>query len=344
MKKVRATVFLVLALVFSFSAFGEVVGILGSEAFGFAQVSRAAPLLKVPATGSEEVFSFGVLSRVGGVLFQATAIPAGNAVNQEVSLRYDPARDDGQRLLVTIGTTAITPLLYDWQLIPVARYADSEYTACITLLGPAATLADQMADTNRAMYPKVHPAFSNTLIGFNLFLVDAMLVNTDLNRMRRITGSFSETIPGYHDISFDETKSASSARSIGRILRRSAYLDEWHSYIYTDCGTDISYDLVDGQLVFTGVPAYRFFLFNNESRTVTLNPALNAILRNQADVTALNPAIYTTAEKTAQWAAFFRMIRKQNPENWNGFLEQTAGIEAAPAITIPSVWLMGDGE
>jgi hypothetical protein len=133
MKKVRKTVFLILALVFSFNVFG--LDIANSTVFGLAQVSRDAPLLEVKANGPEEVYSYTVANGVGGVLFQASAVPAGNAVNQPLSVRYDPAKDDGQRLVVTIGTGEIVPTLYNWQLIPIARYADSEYNACITLLG-----------------------------------------------------------------------------------------------------------------------------------------------------------------------------------------------------------------
>jgi hypothetical protein len=339
MRKARVSIVLVLALVFSFSAFGE-VGIMGSPAFGIAQGSRAASALARTATGPKEVFSYSIASGIGGVLFQATALPRGNAVNQPVSVSYNPAKADGQRLAVTIGGAIISPLLYDWQFIPVARYADSEYNACITLLGQP-TNSERITDTDYHMYLEVHPAFSNTLAGFNLFLIDAMLVDANPNRMRRITGSFSETVRGYNDREFDETKSAGSAGLISRMLQDRQY--RWDSYIYTDCGTDITYDVVNGRLVFTGVPSYQFFKIDHEAKTVTMEGGLNAALaRNRTLVTALNPAIYAAAETTAQWAAFFRRVKEQNPSGWKMFIERIAGVKAEPAITVPRVWLRGE--
>ncbi|MDR1257470.1 MAG: hypothetical protein LBJ86_06960 [Spirochaetaceae bacterium] len=333
MKKVRATVFLILALGFSFSVFG--IDIVNGKAFGISQTARASPSLEVKATGSAEVSSYTVASGVGGVLFQATAVPAGNAVNQPVSVRYDPAREDGQRLVIAIGTSEIVPLLYDWQLIPIARYADSEYNACITLLGQPNYL-ERLTGDRCNMYLEVHPAFSNTLIGFNLFLIDAMLINPD--RVRRIPGALSETVRGYNDGEFNETRSASNARQIDRILSTWKY--GYTSYIYTDCEKDITYDVIDGQLVFMGVPVYQFLLLDHVHKTATLNQQLNlSVILIRPLITALNPAVYATAETTAQWAAFFRGVKEQDLSGWNTFIEQIAGIEVEPSIAIPRVWL-----
>jgi hypothetical protein len=333
MKKVRVIVFLFLTLVFSFSVFGQ-VSIVGGEAFGIAQSARTAAALGVKAAGPEEVFSYTVASGVGGVLFQATALPAGNAVNQPLSVRYDPAREDGQRLVVTIGTSEIVPLLYDWQLIPIARYADSEYNACITLLGRPSFL-EILTGGSRDMYLEVHPAFSNTLIGFNLFLIDAMLISPD--RVRRIPGALSETVRGYNDGEFNETRSVLGAGVVNQLLSTWSY--GYSSYIYTDCETNITYDVIDGQLVFVGVPSYQFLLLDSVHKTAALNQRLNAAaIRNRPFITALNPAVYTTAETTAQWAAFFRRVKAQDVSGWNAFIEQIAGVEAEPSITIPRVW------
>jgi hypothetical protein len=332
MKKIRITVSLFLALFVSFSAFGT--DVVGSTALGFAQGGSVADLLEVTATDPKEVLSYPIASGIGGVLFQATALPTGNAVNQPLSVRYDPAKDDGQRLAVTVGTGEIVPPLYDWQLIPIARYADSEYNACITLLGRP-TFAEFLTGSYDDTYLEVHPAFSNTIIGFNLFLIDAMLIRPDL--IRQIPGAFSEKVRGYNDTEFDETRSAVSAEVIG--LQLSAWQYGYTSYIYTDCETDITYDVIDGQLAFMGVPSYRFILLDHTNKTATVNRQINiAALVFRPFITGLNPAVYATAETTAQWAAFFRRVKEQDPDGWKAFIEQIAGIEAEPSIAIPRVW------
>jgi hypothetical protein len=332
MRKFRVSIVLALALVFSFSAFG--IDVAGSAAYGIVQGSGLAARLEAKAIGSGEVTSYPIASGIGGVLFQATAAPTGNAVNQPLSVSYDPAKDDGQRLVVTVGTGEIVPLLYDWQFIPIARYADSEYNACITLLGKPTSL-ERLTGDRRNMYLEVHPALSNTLIGFNLFLVDAMLINPD--RIRRIPGAFSETVQGYNDREFDETKNASSVEQVSWLLSEWSY--GYSSYIYTDSETNINYDVIDGQLVFRGVPTYQFLLLDSTHKTATVNRRINleAVLFRPL-ITALNPAVYTTAETTAQWAAFFRRVKQQDASGWDVFIEQIAGVQAEPSITIPRVW------
>jgi hypothetical protein len=332
MRKLRVSIAMALALVFPFSAFG--IDIADSVAHGIIQGSRAAVHMEVKATGPREVSSYTIASGIGGVLFQATAVPAGNAVNQPLSVSYDPAKDDGQRLLVTVGTSEIVPLLYDWQLIPIARYADSEYNACITLLGKPTSL-ELLTGDSRNMYLEVHPALSNTLIGFNLFLIDAMLINPD--RVRRIPGAFSETVRGYNDTEFNEIRSATSVGQVNRMLSMWEY--GYTSYIYTDCETNINYDVINGQLVFMGIPTYRFLLLDPIQKTATVNRQINleAVFFRPL-ITALNPAVYTTAETTAQWAAFFRRMKEQNASGWSAFMEQIAGVKAEPSITIPRVW------
>ena len=51
-----------------------------------------------------------------------------------------------------------------------------------------------------------------------------------------------------------------------------------------------------------------------------------------------NPLVYTAVENTAQWSAFFRYVRKQNPENWSLFVKkiETEGKPDAPFVQTPT--------
>jgi len=51
-----------------------------------------------------------------------------------------------------------------------------------------------------------------------------------------------------------------------------------------------------------------------------------------------NPVVYSAVENTAQWSAFFRYVRKVNPENWALFVEKVNnnGIWDAPAVQTPT--------
>ncbi|MDR1230477.1 MAG: hypothetical protein LBK61_03640 [Spirochaetaceae bacterium] len=156
----------------------------------------------------------------------------------------------------------------------------------------------------------------------------------DPYRMSLVTGDFSGTVPGYHDIALNKTRSWFSTVPISSLLRDPAY--HWVSYIYTDSETDISYDVADGKLVFTGVPSYRFFQIDDDNETVTQNRRLNtAIMLRNIHIKYINPVVFRSAEQTAQWTAFFRAVRERDPDGWTRFIDQIAGITPEPAMGIP---------
>jgi len=53
-----------------------------------------------------------------------------------------------------------------------------------------------------------------------------------------------------------------------------------------------------------------------------------------------NPLVYSTAENIAQWAAFFRYVKKTNPTNWNSFVGKISGrtVKDAPQTDTPTTY------
>jgi len=94
----------------------------------------------------KQAISYSVVSRIGGVIFQEVAVPASSVQGSPVSIEYRANQPDGQRLTVSIGDTVVTADLYDWQLIPAARFAATKYTACMPLLGRSRTPAESEED------------------------------------------------------------------------------------------------------------------------------------------------------------------------------------------------------
>ena len=311
----------------------EPIAFIGLENYGI--VGGRNVSLTVSARGRKTV-SYGVVSKVGGVLFQAVAIPDASVEGMPVNLEYRT----GYGLTVIIGDTAVTADLYDWQLIPIARFAATEYTACVTLLGSPKTGDEKRlynSNPRAYMFAAFHPDFINTLVGMNLFFIDAMLVDRNIDRMRQVTGSLSGVIPGYNDIGVDENESADGAGHIRNLLLNRSNI--WHSYIYTDYGTDIQYGITDGKLAFTGYPSYLFVRINDNTETVTVNETLNAQIRRDIQhVRAINPVVYRAAEQTAQWAAFFRMVKEQYPQAWEDFVSQIDGVVPEVHIETPRSW------
>ena len=297
--------------------------------------------LTVSAEG-RQVTSYGVASQIGGVIFQAVAIPASGFEGSPVGIEYRPNQPDGQRLVVKIGNTAVTADLYDWQLLATANFANSEFTSCMTLYGDPKTDSEHLIErtkTNLIGWIEFHPDFINTLTGINLFFIDAILLEGNRTPLRQITNTLSGIIPGYNDINIDENASARSVTYIRSLLLIQS--NNWDTYIYTDYGTDIRYEIKDGKLVFSGYPSYLFMKLDDDTETVTVNNVLNARIRQDIErVRAINPIIYRAAEQTAQWAAFFRMVKEQSPQDWERFIAQISGV-TTPDIQVetPRYWI-----
>jgi len=108
----------------------------------------------------------------------------------------------------------------------------------------------------------------------------------------------------------------------------------YHSYIFSEHDDEsMSFRIEKNRIVFTGNPYYKFFKQKNDSVVKSClygnNPDyepvndLTADFRTDADLFKnLNPAVFNTAAKIAQWSAFFRYAKENNPEAWRAFINQ----------------------
>ena len=197
MKKLTRIAGIILLLVtVSYTGLAIDVASVSSNAFGF--VAQGG--LKVLREGIRNENIIRLATIIGGVIFQETAVPTGNAIGQPVAIQYDSAQADGRRMILTIGNTAVITELYDWEMIPIAQFVESGYTACMTLFDEPRTddeIETHINNLNKSiMWANFHPALGDTIIGLNLFFVDAMLVNPDL--MQFADEVFTAPIPGYH--------------------------------------------------------------------------------------------------------------------------------------------------
>jgi hypothetical protein len=346
MKKLtRIAVIVLLLVTVCYTGFASDFTFINNRLLGFFTNNNTATLLKLtPGIGR---ITYDIANTIGGVIFQGTAVPAGNAIGQPVTIRYDPAQPDGRRLSLTIGGKAVKTNLYDWEIIPIGRFVESGYTACMTLFDKARkeeVEEEKKLDEkfgNDIMWANFHPAFGNTLIGLNLFFADAMFVNPEL--IQFADKAFTFPVPGYHKTRLSIWDMNRTYRLLySQMILQALSLQEenYNTYIYTDYGTEISYRVRNRQIVFTGIPNYLFMYKDENSETVTMANELNErIATIHKYVYRINPNIYRTAEKTAQWAAFFRMVQNEYPEVWQGFMEQIDGIEPVPKVETPRYWL-----
>jgi hypothetical protein len=304
----------------------------------------------------------------GGVHFQATAAAAGRAAGKNLGLSYDPKMPDGRRLFIRIeGFDRIQSGLYDWQLVPIAKYADSGFYSCITLLDDPQTeeeitfhikvggYNEKAPDDKECslFWANLHPRLANTLIGFNALLVDEMFVfvGAGYNAVPAIydavygPGALAPRgIPGYNDIPIDKPGKGEKRFHNNILVALSIFNGE--GYVYTDYGTEITFDVRDKQIVFDGFPSYQFqeFIYDKSGDVVevrTLDELNEYVKRNREAINALNPVVYRTAELTSHWSALFRAIKAQNPAGWSGFLKQIESAAVQPEMRTPRYWIPG---
>ncbi len=224
----------------------------GLELGGLAYSRAAAPALRMPVTRSA-----GFFSRVGGVAFSAVA--NGEDGLFVSGLRYEASAADGQRLAVTLrrpdGTTlTVRPHIFDWQLVPIARYAMDENGSAVTLFGrlqdknlEARTRA---ARNGRAI--NYNPRLDNTLVGLRLLQADMLIIYPDAADLFRegsriLLGAGEQG----HDLTANQRRFAALAEWQEEQSLRG---NEYQSYVVGDIDQHVTFSVRNGTLTFTGRP------------------------------------------------------------------------------------------
>jgi hypothetical protein len=220
------------------------------------------------------------------------AVPARGVTAGTIGLNYRPELPDGERLALTVDGRGVAAPIYDWQLIPIAKFADSKYFSCFTLFGKLADPSEErrvLAQGGRVL--NYHPAFVDTLVGLRLFQLDMLIIDPysyDLikNNGRYLLGAGERTPDTRANMSsliafqeFFETLGGSSGNSFS-------------SYVVSDYNREISFNFQDNTLNLTGEPSYYFW--QGDSRAggedeIARNVG-NRILTDMAAAKQRNPA------------------------------------------------------
>jgi len=227
-------------------------------------LNAPAPALSNPIHQRIRLRSPRFVARVGGVAFGATATPAEGFTFANLLLDYRPGQRDGNRFWVTFDGRQFPVLIYDWQLVPIAKFADSPYKSCVTLFGELNDSKEGkrlLASGDGVL--NYHPAFVDTLLGLRLFQLDIL-----------IDEAYATDLPtqnGRHILGAGETPPNSNANIGGwnalvsfRQRLGSRLGVKTRSYVVTDEGRVIRFSFDGGGLRFTGEPYIYFFLLKSE--------------------------------------------------------------------------------
>lgn len=213
-----------------------------------------APTLKDPTHLQVAVGSQFYMASVGGVAFDQVASPAPGLAVKSLSLEYLKARPDGQRLGIILNGAALRSNLYDWQLIPIASFADSPYNSVITLFGH---LNDQAQEEKlRAEGRDIinyHPALDNTLLGLRIFQFDVLILDMACTELPKQDGRY---ILGAGETEPDLTANQMGWNHYVRELAGAGSRQRFRSYLICDYGRPIHFTSQAGRLILSGEPLF----------------------------------------------------------------------------------------
>lgn len=213
---------------------------------------KTAKKKSVPLMEKVVIGSVGSHTKIGGISFELVAVPGFELSPDSIVINYAPLNFDGGRLSVSFhgGKAPVTANIPDWQLIPIAKYADGSTQAIFTLIGDR-----QDEETSRIQY---HPAFANNLLGLRMLQADLLFT--------RNAGDFLSQVPtdtkGHVMLAGSELDlMATRTDTVPYAELRSdveSFVEDYDSYMLTDWGREITFNTADNALYISGEPYYLF--------------------------------------------------------------------------------------
>lgn len=202
--------------------------------------------------------SLKYLSRVGGVAFGDTAIPSLFLREVSIKIDYDTSNEDGYRLRLIYDGDTIHPFLPDWQLIPIANFADDTINSCVSILD----------SNNTSIYGyqiSYHNDFINTLLGLRLLQADLSLL--DLRSYWELPQVDNKIKLGFGEANTIKPNSLIVSTELNMILES----EEIKSWVLTDAEEGIIFTINNGELKFQGDPYFYFWKFTDYYKLYILN-------------------------------------------------------------------------
>lgn len=198
--------------------------------------------MRIQSQGRASLRSYRFVGRVGGVNFEQVVDLTGYVID----LTYDAGRPDGSRVTVELnGVEAVLPL-YDWELLPIVEFADSKYTAVVSILGEG-------PNPDQFYYIDYHPAFEDTHLGMRLLQSDIVLTDPLTFSEAPTEGGVASYLAGEQRATTDSIR----AFTAGQVLR--LMFGDYRSWVLTDVDIDPTITIELGTLRVDVEPYYYFW-------------------------------------------------------------------------------------
>jgi len=233
---------------------------------------------------------------VGGVMFYNYAILDSSLIIQNLNIEYNKTQSDGSRLRLNINNKQVGFKIYDWQLIPLTKYANSPYSACFTYFGELMDKdLEKLILDNDGHILNYHPDLFNTLLGWRLADMDLLFLyefTTDLPKVNSSyvlgKGEAEPNVNANREGLYDYSDYLTAAEAdLGQSFR---------SYIITDYTRDIVVRLKNDSLQIGGFPYYYSWRYMYDTPGFSEQYVADSIQNNYSkllkDKLAENPRFY----------------------------------------------------
>lgn len=345
----------------------SIINIIGQESWDFGDKYKAyiqppsAPL-RVKMQSGTSLKSGTFVSKVGGVAFLQVAEPDESLMGLDIKYDYINTNPDGNRLRIIANTDTVYPYIPDWQLIPIVKFANSEYNSCVSLFGPKTS-----PDTFDITY---HPAFENTLIGIRLLQSDMALM--DVETYWQLPTYNGQKILGLGEIESDKDTAINAARNIERLM-----FGNYQSWVFTDDSIRVKFSVMNDNLVFTGYPYYYFWRTDlthlikererirsryeslenqkqggladkiilaeqeklaKEYNNINFNTICDETTTNRLKdkyylFLEFNQPVYSASLNVVHYSALFRYLKKTNSVSWTQFYNRVSSVHVSKVKT-----------
>ena len=318
-----AAVFLYLRLFLVLFAFGSMTFLADTSLFAaynfvhyeiISNAERADEPLRVRMSGRNELRNYRSLRAVGGINFQEEV---DLSTFEEVHIDYEETAVDGNRAIITLNDDIFSLPLWDWQLKPIATYAESDYTAVVTLFGDGPSSLFYY-------YIDYHPALKNTHLGVRLFQADVFLMDTyAFSQAPTVDGE-----PVYY--SGESVEAASDVRLRSSLELKATLTDvDFQSWVLTDVDAEIALEYGESELHVHLQPYYYFWKAEDDPAVSkrTGEPAIRSLPTLTSAIRGMQrlidegvPFLAEAVRTTAAYAALFRGVKRAAPASWAAFI------------------------
>jgi len=216
-------------------------------------------MTRTSAPSGRMIMSRAFMSRVGGVAFAGKA--EGIDGVKAIGLRYDPTAEDGSRLHVKLlnkdgKTSEVVASIFDWELVPIARFAESDSDICMTLFGEAEKGSEDVvrkAKEEGAFAVGYHKDLSDTLLGLRLLQAD-MLVMEYRDAACELFTEDGKYVLGRGETAPDVKLNGTRFDAVQKWLY--AQDDLFESYVVCDHKRKVTFSAHEGSLVLSGTPIW----------------------------------------------------------------------------------------